>query len=703
MSDQSPRFGAVFLSYAREDSAAAQRIADALRASGVEVWFDQSTLRGGDSWDSTIRQRIKDCGLFLPIISASTQARPEGYFRLEWRLGDQRTHLMGRSKAFVVPVCIDDTIESRADVPDSFLAAHWTRLPGGEVDAAFCDHVKKLLGSRNVHHASLSASVEPHVIRPGIAHEVGRTTASRMPPKGRYRSVVLAALAVVVIAGLIGFAVHSTRKSDATKALVDESGASTAKAVESVAVLAFEDKASGESHEFFSDGISKELMVSLGRVPGLRVVAWTSAFFFKKSDASPQEIGRMLGANHLVTGTVQREGEMLRIFAHLIRAQTGEQLWSERYLRPAKDLFTVEDEIARDIARNLRLKLGVDVGGSMRTVDPEAFRLVARGRHYWSDRTAKGSALAEADFLQALKLDPDFAQAHAGLADVYLIRGIWQLTDARSTWLHDMRKARESAERALQLDGDLAEAVATLGYVYFYTGDQRGAESLLKKSIALNPNLVTARGYYAIVLNAQGLLDRSLVQSNAAVEIDPLSSINLVQHAISLKASGRFAEALPFARRALGLAKDQAKATSLLFAGTVFLAGGAREEALAAARSIIRGDRIDVTGAFATVSLLRKAGLEEEAAAAARMALAQLPPTDYRYGMVLVAAGRFDEALPALEQTPAAVWAPSFFWYDMWDPYRDDPRFHALLVKLGLDDDYRIARAAVSRTQPGKK
>jgi tetratricopeptide (TPR) repeat protein len=137
--------GAVFLSYASQDSEAAKRICEALRAAGVEVWFDQSELRGGDAWDQSIRKQIKECALFVPIISANTQARAEGYFRLEWRLADQRTHLMGRAKAFLLPVCVDGTRDADADIPDSFAAVQWTRLPGGEAPAAFTERVKKLL------------------------------------------------------------------------------------------------------------------------------------------------------------------------------------------------------------------------------------------------------------------------------------------------------------------------------------------------------------------------------------------------------------------------------------------------------------------------------------------------------------------------------------------------------------------------------
>src|SRR5579862_4498633 len=138
---------AVFLSYASEDAAAALRICQALRSAGVEVWFDQSELRSGDAWDHKIRRQIRDCTLFIPIISAHTQARAEGYFRLEWRLANERTHLMGRTRTFVIPVAIDQTSERDADVPDSFQNVHWTRLPGGDTSAEFCARIAALLKS----------------------------------------------------------------------------------------------------------------------------------------------------------------------------------------------------------------------------------------------------------------------------------------------------------------------------------------------------------------------------------------------------------------------------------------------------------------------------------------------------------------------------------------------------------------------------
>ena len=135
----------VFLSYASQDAEAARRICEELRTAGIEVWFDQSELVGGDAWDQKIRKQILECALFMPVISTNTQSRAEGYFRLEWRLADQRTHLMGKSKAFLLPVCTDATRDTDADVPDSFLAVQWTRLTDGNPSAEFLVQVQRLL------------------------------------------------------------------------------------------------------------------------------------------------------------------------------------------------------------------------------------------------------------------------------------------------------------------------------------------------------------------------------------------------------------------------------------------------------------------------------------------------------------------------------------------------------------------------------
>jgi len=205
---------AVFLSYASQDAEAAKKICEALRAAGVEVWFDQSELVGGDAWDQKIRKQIKECALFVPVISANTQARTEGYFRLEWRLADQRSHLMAKGRPFLLPVAIDAIRDSEAHVPDSFLEVQWTRLSGGETPPAFAERVRKMLAT------------EVEVGRPlgavGLAKEarpVQRDGDVASPTKGRPAHTWLAP-AMIGAAAVVALAIwqpwRKTEKQSAT-------------------------------------------------------------------------------------------------------------------------------------------------------------------------------------------------------------------------------------------------------------------------------------------------------------------------------------------------------------------------------------------------------------------------------------------------------------------------------------------------------
>jgi TIR domain len=183
---------AVFLSYASQDADAAQKIAEALRAGGIEVFLDQSELRGGDAWDQKIRKQIKNCALFIPVISQHTHERAEGYFRLEWKLAIDRSHLIMANRAFLIPAVIDDTRDDDENVPDRFHDVQWTRLPGGETPPTFVERVKGLLSGGEV-RASIRASVP--------AREGG----SAPSPSKRVLPVAIAgviAVALLVVLGL---------------------------------------------------------------------------------------------------------------------------------------------------------------------------------------------------------------------------------------------------------------------------------------------------------------------------------------------------------------------------------------------------------------------------------------------------------------------------------------------------------------------
>jgi tetratricopeptide (TPR) repeat protein len=201
MESVSPK--AVFLSYAREDSVPAQRIAEALRSHGVELWFDQEELVGGDAWDAKIRGQIKECALFVPVISANTQVRLEGYFRLEWRLADQRTHLMAKGKPFLIPVTIDDVRAERAHVPDAFLDVQWTVVPEGSVPSGFPERIRRLLAEPERQHGGsgylpeYSALAE---IQSGQDRAAGGRRSGTKKPERRARHLLPAV--VLALAGL---------------------------------------------------------------------------------------------------------------------------------------------------------------------------------------------------------------------------------------------------------------------------------------------------------------------------------------------------------------------------------------------------------------------------------------------------------------------------------------------------------------------
>jgi len=244
---------AVFLSYASQDAAAAQKICETLRAAGIEIFLDQSELQGGDAWDQKIRHEIHDCALFIPIIPRHTQERLEGYFRHEWKLAIERTHHMAEQKTFLVPVVVDGTRNQEALIPEAFRAVQWTRLPGGETSSAFVERIKRLLSP-----LSAVSGAAPRI---------------RAPVRALWRSrpVLLAIVAIIVFAALAYLFANKLRSRYATPA-----PATFAPPPHSIAVLPFVNLSGDKEQEYFSDGLTEELLNSLAEINELQVAARTS-------------------------------------------------------------------------------------------------------------------------------------------------------------------------------------------------------------------------------------------------------------------------------------------------------------------------------------------------------------------------------------------------------------------------------------------
>jgi TolB-like protein len=330
---------AVFISYASDDSGAALGICEALRAVNIEVWFDQTELRGGDAWDARIRGQIKTCALFLVVVSQNASAREEGYFRLEWKLAIDRSHLMSQARTFILPVAIDRTPESSGSLPDRFREVQWLRLPQGEATPAFIDRVKQLL--------SRIAATE--VAAPEQASPARMSDARRRTTRRTMVGVAAILLMVVAAAALkhLMSPVQQTARSASSASSSDVPMPAFKPPVHSVAVMPFANLSGDVSQEYFSDGLSDEILDSFSRLAGLQVAARSSSFSFKGSPGTVAEIARKLNVGALLEGSVRRAGNKVRISAQLVDAVTGFELWSQTYDRELKDILGLQTEIAK--------------------------------------------------------------------------------------------------------------------------------------------------------------------------------------------------------------------------------------------------------------------------------------------------------------------------------------------------------------------
>lgn len=351
-----PASRAVFLSYAREDASAARRIAEALRGFGVEVWFDQSELRGGDQWDAKIRGQIKACSLFIPVISQATQSRDEAYFRLEWKLADDRSHLMAPGKAFIVPVIIDDTPDKGASVPDSFTKAQWTRLPDGEPDPEFIGLVKKL------------TSPGPAAPSPARSAAVAspRPAASTTQPRRRF-SLSLALLGAAIIGGTVFLVKRHGSVTDTSPSTHLPITDARPYIAGSVAVLPFKLLPGAEAWKDRADGLHEELLNQLSNMKPLDLASRTSVLQYRDTTANLRVIGRELGVEFIVEGSVQKLGDEPRLTLQVIEVASDRHVASQNFDYVAD---TIQDPTVQQ--KSFAFELALSIYRSLRDQRPPA-------------------------------------------------------------------------------------------------------------------------------------------------------------------------------------------------------------------------------------------------------------------------------------------------------------------------------------------
>jgi TolB-like protein/Tfp pilus assembly protein PilF len=665
--------GAVFLSYASEDADAAERIATALRTAGVEVWFDKSELRSGDAWDRQIREQIHDSRLFIAVISAHTEGRDEGYFRREWKLAVDRTHDMDERKAFLVPVVIDATSEHGAHVPEKFRELQWTRLPSGETSPAFVDRVKRLLSPEGCATRGYARPVAGEAVTAAAPRRSGLTQSTR---------VLCAAVAAVALLALGHFGLERLNRTKPSVA-----------AAASIAVLPLANESADSSQQYFSDGISEDLITALSQFPGLKVIGRTSAFQFRDSKEDSRSIGAKLGVARLLEGSVRRAGEMVRVSAELIDTADGSTQWSEHYDRAYKDFFALQDEITRAVASALRAKLlPAEHVGTQSERPPsgslEAYNALLRGRFHVLRGTEADSRKAIEFYAQATQIDPRYALAWSELAENWAGLGEEFLASAPAREAY--AKARDAAEHSLAIAPDLAAAHVAQGMLLqFADFDWHGAEAEFRRALELAPSNADAKSWYAGSLASAGKVEQAIELTRQTLETEPLWAGLHEWLAVYLSGLNRLDEAEPAVRRAIEL---QPAAVAYHYTLAIIeVQRGDPQAALAAAQR-----ETDPGWRDTALALARQIGGDPSAAQAALRTLIESHAETDAFGIAEVYAlrGDVDETFVWLDRAwtnrDAAIGGILF------DPFilrfKDDPRFAAFCRKVGLPTPAEVGR-----------
>lgn len=455
----------------------------------------------------------------------------------------------------------------------------------------------------------------------------------------------------------------------------------------SIAVLPFANMNPSGEDEYFSDGITEEIINTLCQLPDLHVAARTSAFAFKGRNEDLRLIGEKLNVGTVLEGSVRRAGNRLRITAQLVNVSDGYQLWSERYDRDLTDVFAIQDEIAASIAAKFQVKAADDIGrtGKRGTENLAAYEIFIKGRALQYKR-GQTVTQAIACFEKAVALDPEYGEALAWLADSYRLLGVYGLQPPGLT----MPKAKELAERALTLDACLDEAYATLADVALvYDRDEQAAFRYWDRALSINPGHVRGRCEYAFwgLACLRGATDDALAQVRIAAEADPLNAWVASMCALTLGAAGDFDEALRQAKRACELDAESFVANWLLMQACSW--SGDHPGAIAAAQRALStsGRHPWVLGALAAAYGLadhRDAADAILAELRARARLEYVQPTWIVFAAI--GAGQIEKAMMmaekgADERDPIIVTA---WGHPSWAPLRRHRRFGDLRRHMGL-------------------
>lgn len=681
MPESAPSEGtSVFLSYTSEDLPAAEAIAAGLRAAGYSVWFDKHELRGGDAWDHEIRQRIRTCTFFVPLVSAATEGRPEGYFRREWKLAVERSRDMAEDHPFILPVVLGGGPAEPRRVPERFLEVQLHRLGPGADPASVAAQLRRLEGKRDS----------------GGAERSGRTSRP-WAPAHRRRHLPRWALAGAGLVFVVALALFLWRDRF--------TGAAPGSEI-SVAVLPFENFGGDPANDYFSDGLTEELLTALGREPGLRIVARTSCFAFKGKKLPVQEIGALLNATKLVEGSVRRFGDRIRVSIRLVNAADGFQLWSEVFEPTATNLFEAQASLARTVAAKLQPGRTPRPDATLpNTRNFDAYDAFLRGRSFQLKApTRENIAEAIGHFRRATELDPTYAVAwaHYAEAKIRLHHAGYDENEA------NLREARVAIGQAFSFAPDLPQAHRALAgyYTVNWTNIALAEKELLlaEKGLPNDPDILAD---LAVNNLDRGNKDKAVAYIRRAVAVDLQNADIADLAAVIFDFASLYADAARERERAFRIAGWPASIVDLAYVQRNWrgdLALALQTLDLARPDDRTPADNVGLYWRVRAALLLAKGDHAEALAAVARMP-AEFYPTQFFYNSRSFLEARIREAMGDADGARAAY---TRALADAERYRQDSPgkiRAHTMLALIyaGLgrhDDAWNTARKCLELAPP---
>jgi serine/threonine protein kinase/Flp pilus assembly protein TadD len=492
--------------------------------------------------------------------------------------------------------------------------------------------------------------------------------------QGLKRHKLIAAIALAVLIGVGGLFAYYLRSRNISTA------------IDSIAVLPFENKSNAADTDYLSDGLAESLIYRLSQLPNLKVSPTSSVMRYKGKETDVKAVAAELGVSAVLTGRIAQRGDDLTISVELVDVRNNKLLWGEQYERKMTDLLATQREIASTIAEKLQVKLsGTDNKGITKryTNDNEAYQLYLKGRYYWNRRTTENLKKAIEQFKLATDRDPNFALAFVGLADCYAVLNEYAGTPTSQT----LPQSKAYAERALTIDGQLAEAHATLGIVNEHSWQWGEAEKEFKRAIELNPNYPTAYHWYSILLKSLGRNEEAAATIKRAQELDPLSSVIAVNISRMYQLQNNHDASIENSLKIIDLDPNFGPAYQYL--ALSYLKRGRDAEAVAAAEKAVEltnasGITIGDLGFVYAVVGKRAEAFDK---------IKQLEEKYHRneaigqyIAAVYVGLGDKDKAFEWLDKDfdVRNGKLAEIRWQVQFEPLRDDPRFKDLIKRMGL-------------------